>query len=151
MPFADLKDTRIHYKVQGPEDAPVLQMAETLTTPKRGLPAVRGQSSLQVLYQQSQIEVTGGKLTINSDKTSVVLHDATREKTVEFDQTKLPASVRSELSRGKIYFPNLPPHLVKRFWLDPNRGAKGMTAARKKELEKAKHILQEKFAKQKGT
>ncbi len=120
----------ITYHPYWPDDAPVLQMAETLTTPKRGLPAVRGQSSLQVLYQQSQIEVTGGKLTINSDKTSVVLQDPTREKTVEFDQANLPASVRSELSRGKVYFPNLPPHLVKRFWLDPNRGAKGMLVFR---------------------
>jgi len=30
MPFADLKDTRIHYKVQGPEDAPVLMFSNSL-------------------------------------------------------------------------------------------------------------------------
>jgi hypothetical protein len=55
----------------------------------------------------------------------VVLHDPTREKTVEFDQASLPNSIRTETSRGKVWFPNLPPHLVKRFWLDPNRGANG--------------------------
>ena len=120
----------ITYHPYWPADAPVLQMAETLTTPKRGLPAVRGQSSLQILYQQSQIEVIDNRLTINSSKTSVVLHDPTREKTVEFDQANLPASVRTESSRGKIYFPNLPPHLVKRFWLDPSRGVNGMLVFR---------------------
>ena len=109
-----------------PENAPVLQMAETLTTPRRGLPAVRGQSSVQVLYQQSQIETDGtNQVSINANQTSVVLHDPTREKTVEFDQAQLPSSIRTEMSRGKIFFPNLPPHLVKRFFLDPNRGANG--------------------------
>src|SRR6185436_17853105 len=39
-------------------------------------------------------------------------------------------SVKTEASRGKIYFPNLPPHLVKRFWLDPNRGTNGMLVFR---------------------
>ncbi len=116
----------IVYHPYWPDDAPVLQMAETLTTPKRGLPAVRGQTSLQVLYQQSQIEADGDNLTIAPEKTSVVLHDPTREKTIEFNQANLPGSVRTESSRGKIYFPNLPPHLVKRFWLDPNRGANGL-------------------------
>ena len=102
-------------------------MAETLTTAKRGLPAVRGQSSVQVIYQQSQIKLdAAGEVSIDSSQTSVVLHDPTREKTVELDQALLPASIRTEMSRGKLWFPNLPPHLVKRFWFDPNRGAKGM-------------------------
>jgi hypothetical protein len=115
----------ITYHPYWPEDAPVLQMAETLTTPKRGLPAVRGQTSLEVLYQQSQLVVSNSLLTLKSDRTSVVLHDPTREKTIAFNLTNLPAAIRTESSRGKIWFPNLPPHLVKRFWLDPNRGVNG--------------------------
>ncbi|HXJ75453.1 MAG TPA: hypothetical protein VNM37_21540, partial [Candidatus Dormibacteraeota bacterium] len=114
----------ITYHPVWPDNVPVLQMAETLTTPKRGLPAVRGQSSLRVLYQQSQIEVTS-RIVIHPDQTSVTLHDPTREKTIEFDQNALPTSIKTESSRGKLYFPALPPHLVKRFFLDPSRGANG--------------------------
>ena len=116
----------ITYHPYWPDDAPVLQMAETLTTPKRGLPAVRGQTSLEVLYQQSQVVMENGKPAIMPEKISAVLHDPTREKRVEFDQANVPASIRTETSRGKIWFPNLPPHLVKRFWLDPNAGTNGM-------------------------
>ncbi|MCX7867398.1 MAG: hypothetical protein N2438_09770, partial [Limisphaera sp.] len=115
----------IHYSPVWPASAPVLQMAETLTLPKRGLPAIRGQTSLQVVYQQSQ--VTGGQ-----DQISVVLHDPTREKTYELGPPdgadrlgRIPFSVRSQSYRGRIYFPNLPPHLSERFFLDPNRGAHG--------------------------
>ena len=66
----------ITYRPVWPDNVPVLQMAETLTTPKRGLPAARGQSSLEIVYQQSQI--AGGQA-----KRTVVLHDPTREK--QFD------------------------------------------------------------------
>src|SRR4030095_15576643 len=88
-------------------------------------PAMRGQSSLQVLYQQSQTGITNGALRIISERASVILHDPTHPKKVEFNQNDLPSSVRTETSRGKIWFPNLPPHLVKRFWLDPNEGVNG--------------------------
>ena len=42
----------ITYRAVWPKDAPTLFLGESLTTPKRGLPAVRGQSSLDILYQQ---------------------------------------------------------------------------------------------------
>ena len=116
----------ILYHPVWPENAPVLQMAETLLTPKRGLPAVRGQTSLEVLYQQSQVGTNAqGRLALTDRAVSVALHDPTREKTVPYDQAQLPGSVKTEISRGKVYFPNLPPHLVKRFYLDPNRGLGG--------------------------
>ena len=112
----------ITYRAQWPPDAPVLQRAETLAHPKRGLPAVRGQSSLRVAYQQSQ--VLGGR-----DRSSVVLHDATREKEFRLGAPDngtrldaLPDSVHQQTYRGRSYFPNLPPHLAERFFLDPNRG-----------------------------
>jgi len=126
---ADQEDDKnalpIFYHPFWPGEAPVLQMAETLTTPKRGLPAVRGQSSLEVLYQQSHIETTNEYLTLLPQRSSVVLHDPTREKSAVLDVNELPTSIESTLSRGKIYFPHLPPHLVHRFWLDPNRGPNG--------------------------
>lgn len=109
-----------------PVDAPVLQMAETLTVPKRGLPAVRGQTSLGILYQQS--EYAGG-----TARPTVVLHDPTRARTflLGSDPTstttlgKIPSSARTQQYQGKTYFPSLPPHLVDRFFFDPNLGKNG--------------------------
>ena len=116
----------ILYAPAWPDGVPVLQMAETLTKPKRGLPAVRGQTSLRVLYQQSQID--GG-----SNAPSVVLHDPTREKQFVASSDpddvdllgKIPDSARNQYYNGKTFFPNLPPHLVDRFFFDPNRGPAG--------------------------
>ncbi len=115
----------IHYAPVWPAHPPVLQMGETLTLPKRGLPAMRGQTSLQVVYQQSQV--------VRADTgESVILHDPTREKVFELGPAggvsrlgKIPDSVHTTSYRGKTYFPNLPPHLSERFFLDPNRGEFG--------------------------
>lgn len=115
----------ILYTPVWPAHAPVLQMAETLTLPKRGLPAVRGQTSLQVVYQQSQV-------TRDDGAPSVVLHDPTREKVFALGPAggtdrlgKIPDSIRTTIYRGRTYFPNLPPHLSERFFFDPNRGEFG--------------------------
>jgi hypothetical protein len=115
----------ITYEPVWPENTPVLEMAETLTLPKRGLPAVRGQTSLEVFYQQSHV---GGGLSASS----VMLHDPTREKQFSLGESAsttvlgaVPDSTATSQYRGKTYFPKLPPHLVDRFFLDPNRGVNG--------------------------
>ncbi len=122
---ADGNALGITYRPVWPDNVPVLQMAETLTTSKRGLPAARGQTSLEVLYQQSH--VVGGL-----DFDSAILHDPTREKTTPLTDpsgndglNKIPPSVKTQLYQGRTYFPNLPPHLAERFFFDPNRGAFG--------------------------
>ncbi len=100
---------------------PELRVGETLTLPKFGLPAVRGQISAEVLYQQS-IAKTG------TDKNAVTLHDPTRRKIVDLATAgldKLPSSVATTGSFGKIYFQLVPPHLQKRFYFDPLLGPKG--------------------------
>ncbi|MCC7374596.1 MAG: hypothetical protein IT581_08065 [Verrucomicrobiales bacterium] len=114
----------VTYRPRWPASSPVLQMAETLTLPKRGLPAVRGQTSLEVYYQQSQSS--------NASQASVRLHDPTREKQFNLAAPdslsalgRIPDSVKTETSRGLTYFPLLPPHLSERFFLDPNRGQFG--------------------------
>ncbi len=115
----------ITYRPVWPETVPVLQMAETLLTPKRGLPAIRGETSLEIVYQQSQ--VTGGE-----SRESAVLHDPTRDKSFALGEPdngntldRIPPSVRAQAFQGKTYFPALPPHLAERFFFDPNRGAFG--------------------------
>jgi hypothetical protein len=115
----------VTYRPVWPESTPVMLMAETLTLAKRGLPAIRGQTSAEVVYQQSQI--SGGLA-----RKSVVLHDPTREKTFELGPSdgtqilgKIPDSIKTQGYRGNTFFPNLPPHLSERFYLDPNRGQHG--------------------------
>ncbi|MDA7627077.1 hypothetical protein N8843_00425 [Verrucomicrobia bacterium] len=123
--IGDKNALAITYRPIWPSGAPILHMAETLALPKRGLPAVRGHQSLEILYQQSQI-VNGGDL----NRKSAVLHDPTREKVYLLNDRggelkAIPSSVRTELYRGKTYFPNLPPHLSERFFFDATRGEKG--------------------------
>ena len=96
---------------------PTLFSGETLTVPKRGMAAIRGQSSLQVLYQQSI------GLDITDAPPAVVLHDPTVQKSSSLlaqGLSSLPASVISRSYLGKYYFPNLPPNLVNRVFYDPN-------------------------------
>lgn len=112
----------IVYRPVWPVDTPGMRLGDTLLTPKEGLPAVRGQTSLQVLYQQSVAE------DIAAERVSAILHDPTREKEIPLeavDLEELPAGVRSELYQGREFFPDLPPHLVERFFFDPFRGANG--------------------------
>ena len=105
-----------------PVSAPELRVGETLTRPKYGLPAVRGQTSVEIIYQQSIARDTAGALT------SATLFDPTREKTYPLSATTLaqiPASAATDVYLGKTYFTRLPPHLSQRFCLNPSMGAKG--------------------------
>ncbi len=95
------------------EPLPTLFSGETLTVPKRGMAAIRGQSSLQVLYQQSI------GLDIADAPSTVVLHDPTVQKTYSWTNP-LPPSVIAQSYLGKYYFPNLPPNLANRFLYDPS-------------------------------
>ncbi|NBP25489.1 MAG: hypothetical protein EBU81_13260, partial [Proteobacteria bacterium] len=110
----------IKYRPAWPQFAPTLRVAETLTLTKSGLPAVYGQTSAQILYQQSYA---------TSQKTSVVLHDSFREKTLALGANagllKLPVSIATVTDAGKTYFQKLPPHLQRRFYFDPLRGNAG--------------------------
>jgi hypothetical protein len=93
---------------------PQLAMAETLGKAKAsytnggGLPQVLGQTSAQVIYQQSLAQ------TLNAE--SVVLHDPIRAKTSVLDI--LPPGVRTSDYAGKTYFQGLPPNLQNRFYYD---------------------------------
>lgn len=125
--IGDENSLGVIYRPAWPAGVPVLQMAESLTLPKRGLPAIRGQRSLEIVYQQSQLQPGSGL----SDR-SAVLHDPTREKVFFFGPeesttalSRIPDSVKTSNFRGKTYFPNLPPHLSERFFFDPNRGSNG--------------------------
>ena len=119
------------WPVRDPKDSgkpvPTLPFAATLTKPAFNLPGVRDFKTAHVLYQQSIAA------NLPTRAPSVVLHDPTRAKfadiTKHFAVTgKIPAGVKTELYQGKYYFPNLPPHLATRVFVDPNRGSKGQLA-----------------------
>ena len=102
---------------------------ETLTVASKGRPAIRGQTSAHVIYQQAiALAATN---TARPTNAAVTLHDPTRQKsfalksTTSEGLTQLPAGVYSQGYQGKTYFPNLPPHLANRFYFDPNLGSKG--------------------------
>jgi len=127
--ISDGQSLAVTYHPHWPGTAPVLQMAESLMLPKRGLPAIRGQTSMEVVYQQSQVHGIANA--------SVALHDPTREKVFELAApdgstglNAIPDSVKTQSSRGKTYFPNLPPHLGQRFFFDPDRGVNGALVLR---------------------
>ena len=111
------------YYPSWPTNPPTLAVGETLALPKRGLPAVRGQTSARVLYQQS-IANSGPQ------QPSVLLQDPTRSKSVLINDAKvglnaLPASLKTTQQNGKTYFQLAQPHLQQRFYFDPLQGDKG--------------------------
>ena len=129
----------VTYIPQWPDDVPELHLGESLTLSRRGLPAIRGNSSLEVIYDQGMAD------DVSSVKTAI-LHDPTREKEYELgvdlldengdpipleDSTEnltleeIPASVATTTYNGDVFFDSLPPHLSERFFMDPNRGEQG--------------------------
>jgi hypothetical protein len=106
-----------------PTSPPTLSVAETLALAKNGLPAVRGQTSARVLYQQS-IALSGAAAA------SVTLHDPTRAKTILLNSSAvgllaLPSSLKTTSQNGKTFFQLAPPHLQQRFFLNPLLGDVG--------------------------
>jgi hypothetical protein len=111
-----------------PSDAPVLLIGETLADPKHALPAIRGQKSVAILYDQTLVSVTTFKYVGHNGRhrrrtadvtqySSVNLIDPTQDRTVSLAQ--LPGDVATSISQGKSYFTQLPPHLRNRLFYDP--------------------------------
>ena len=98
------------------KEVPELMMAQTLAKPKDGLPQVFGQTSAQVLYQQSMAMALHAPL-LGSDASSVALHDPIRKKTSPMEE--LPPGLLTSDYAGKTYFQGLPPNLQNRFYYDP--------------------------------
>ena len=132
---ADTEALEIVYRpvwpVRDPSDSskplPTLPLGATLTTPRNGLPGVRGMLTARVLYQQSIARHFPAILP------SVVLCDPTREKQSDLETQGLsgvPGGVHKIAYQGRWFFPDLPPHLVKRVFYDPHRGRAGALVLR---------------------
>lgn len=95
------------------EIVPALMMAQTLgkqmaSEVEGNLTQVLGQTSAQVLYQQS--------MAMKLDAASVALHDPIRAKKSPLE--KLPPAIRTSDYAGKTYFQGLAPNLQNRFYYD---------------------------------
>jgi hypothetical protein len=119
----------IVYRPVWPGTTVPLAFGETLTVANKGRPAIRGQSSAHIVYQQSIALASSDR----GSFPAVTLHDPTRQKSFALntdptnpnDLIRLPDGVYAQGYQGKTYFPNLPPHLANRFYFDPNAGPSG--------------------------
>ena len=104
----------ISYTVQYP-NVPVLALGQTLSdaVPSADgdgfLPAVTGQLSVEVLYDDAHVH--------NSSKTTVVVEDPVTPSSAPLDH--LAGIGGTEVQYGKTYFTTLPPHLRNRVYWDP--------------------------------
>jgi len=116
-PFWPVRDPK-----DGSKPVPTLPYGATLTKPALNLPGVRDFKTAHIYYQQSIAA------DVANPHNSAVLHDPTRAKSVAIDtqfEDKIPAGIKTENYQGKSFFPLLPPHLVNRVFIDPNKSSKG--------------------------
>ena len=109
VPLLDLRagtpgtPINVRYETTWPTNVAELRVGETLVKPKNGLPQIAGQSSVEILYEQSEA--------------SVALIDPVRTRSVPLAQ--VPPGVSTRVQGGILYFPSLPPHLEGRVSYDP--------------------------------
>ena len=135
----------IIFRPSWPTGVAELRAGETLTSAKYGLPTIRGQLSAQVLYEQSVGKDATDEVAIDDFTQrkwrSALLTDPTRAKMIALDadtndagdepdlksegSISLPNSIATQQSGLKIYFEQLPPHLVERVYVDLTRGDYG--------------------------
>ncbi|MCP4312894.1 MAG: right-handed parallel beta-helix repeat-containing protein [Bacteroidetes bacterium] len=96
----------VTYIIGWPDDIPKLHVGETLITPKNGLPSIKDQCSVEIIYDESG--------------SSVKLLEVITERSVELADTfELPAEIKTkEIGSATVIFPELPPHLVDRVSYD---------------------------------
>jgi hypothetical protein len=98
------------FTVDWPEGVPGLHVGATLTNPRDGLPAVRGQASVGVPYQQS--------LAV-SNRPSVRLIDPTRARQAELETVPAGMKAYRDAHTGHTFFSELPPMLRSRMVWNP--------------------------------
>jgi len=102
------KPVDITYQYTWPKEVPVLQIGETLIKAKEGLPAIDGQLSVDVIYQQSVAQ---------NGSQSVMLFDPVVTRSIDLNNQEVgivKGFRQNPLPNGISEFPDLPPHLVPR-------------------------------------
>ncbi|MBL9167630.1 MAG: hypothetical protein JNN07_07805 [Verrucomicrobiales bacterium] len=109
--------TDMRYQITWPEDVPELRVGETLVKAKFGLPSIRGQTSVDVVYEQSsKLGAAPGS--------SARLIDASHLYSVPLEELPpdMAGKTVTNLLDGTVFFVPLPPHLRSRVWWVPSEG-----------------------------
>jgi hypothetical protein len=103
----------VAFVIKWPVIVPTLSIADTLTLPKNNLPAVRGQKSVRVVYQQSVA------LSADDDLESALLIDAdTRPQGHADEHPAADARIARPRAPATRFSPDLDPDLRQRlFWV----------------------------------
>lgn len=99
------------YTASWPEEVPRLYVGDTLTTAKNGLPAIRGQLSAKVLYQQS--------LASNGQESVVLIDPTVARKVALLADDVTSMQTQHDPNTGRTLFKDLPPALRSRLTYDP--------------------------------
>jgi len=111
MEQSDGSPKEYHYVVSWPDDCPELLVGQTLLNAINGLPAIRGQLSVDVAYQQSQA---------NTGTNSVMLLDPTVARRTALAEVPAGMKTYRDPATGYTFFSDLPDALRSRLCWNPS-------------------------------
>lgn len=109
---------RVTFDIRWPRYVPTLSICDTLTLPKNYLPAVRGQKSVRIVYQQSVARADN-----DPAKASGVLIDPTRARKVALEEVPPAMRAMRDPRSGNTFFSDLDPDLRERLYFVPTAEA----------------------------
>lgn len=102
------------YDIRWPDDPPILNIGESLLTPKRGLPGVKDWADASIIYD----DIDPGDT--NRIYALARFYDPITPRTItNVASYVLPTEIKQELIIDKVYFPDLPYHLKQRLSYNP--------------------------------
>ena len=119
VPFGNTSNgLTVHYTISWPASVPTLALGQTLSTAINGLPAIYGQKSAAILFDEANY----------SGKTSAYIVDPTTVSSSSLPSTNGIATA-TDTELGQVYFTLLPPHLRDRVTWDPTAKKLNLTGA----------------------
>ena len=108
--------------VEWPSNAPVLYVGQTLTKPVNGLPEVWNMASCDVVYPKSarNAEATDNIVRLVDPVTAKTAALPIKRQFTDEYGFEVGPSGNTTLRQGKYYFPDLPPSIADRFYIDTN-------------------------------
>lgn len=109
VPFGNTTDgLAINYTLNWPSSVPRLELGQTLSDAQGGLPAITGQKSVEILFDEAQ----------PAAKTTTMLLDPSTSSTNALNNLA-GIDTATAVRLGKTFFTQLPPHLRERVFWDP--------------------------------
>ncbi len=102
------------YDIRWPDDPPILNIGESLLTPKRGLPGVKDWADASIIYDDIDTADT------NKIYALARFYDPLTPRTMKLkDGFNIPVGIKQELVIDRVYFPDLPYHIKRRLTYNP--------------------------------